>query len=458
MKAFHKLALSAPFGRVNRVIVASAAVALLVIAAGPGSGVVSARVTHASCSGGSLTVWVDSVRKPAADAYKASHPKVCTNIVTWDGDSNGATEGQTDVEKWNEAGSGWPNVMFSEQVNDPIWMAKAPWNYAVNLKGLIKSSVLKYWSMTSLAQCTVGGKLICLQDNLAPEVLWVNTHLMKKFGYKVPRTWQQWAAIGKSVAKHHKGYIVGTLGDSYGGWLYYWANQCPLEHFVKGGTLEINPKNAHCTEMTKLLQPLVKDGSVVDSSVFDTDFPTHWGKPDKVLMLPGADWYALSILQDTIGIPAGQITAKDPLAWGSSKTVTTGQIGGGPWIVSRHDKGKQLKLDASFVEWETTKFNPLPLSNPNSRPGLPADSKIAKPWLASLNKDKYFSAPPGPAIQKAVGEVWSGWSIVTYSDQPFWSTDVKGGLAQHKSLGSSFSAYAKDLVNAAKEAGYSVKG
>jgi len=445
------------FGRSRRAVVALATVAAMTVVVGPGAGIVSAQSHHATCSGGSITVWVDSVRKPEADAYKAAHPSVCTTIETWDGDSNGATEGQTDVEKWNQAGSGWPNVMFSEQVNDPIWMAKAPWNYAANLKGLLKSSVLKNWSKTSLAQCTVGGKLICLQDNLAPEVLWVNTHLMKKFGYKVPKTWQQWAAIGKDVAKHHKGYIIGTLGDSYGGWLYYWANRCPLEHFVKGGDLLINPNDAQCSEMTKLLQPLVSDGSVVDSSVFDTDFPKTWGKKDKVLMLPGADWYALSILQDTIGIPSGQITAKDPLAWGNSSKVTDGQIGGGPWIVSRHDKGAQLKLDASFVVWETTAFNPLPLSNPNSRPGLPADSKIAKPWLASLNKDKYFSAPPGPAILKAVGEVWSGWSIVTYSDQPYWSTDVKGGLAQHKSLSSSFSAYAHDLVNAAQAAGYTVK-
>ena len=412
------------FGRSRRAVVALAMVATMTVVVGPGAASVSAKTSHNSCSKGHITVWVDSVRKPAADAYATAHPHICANIVTWDGDSNGATEGQTKIEAFNQAGSGWPNVVFSEQVNDPVWMAKAPWSFAANLKGIISKSVLKNWSKTSLAQCTVSGKLVCLQDNLAPEVLWTNTHLMHKFGYKVPKTWQQWAAIGKSVAKHHKRYIIGTLGDSYGGWLFYWANKCPLESLKKNGDLVINGGNKQCTEMTKLLQPLVKDHTVVDSSVFDSDFPKKWGSTNKVLMLPGADWYALSILQDTVKLPAGQVTAKDPLAWGNSKTVTDGQIGGGPWIVSRHDKGAQLSLDASFVNWETTVFNPLPLSNPNSRPGLPADSKLAKPWLASLNKNKYFSCPPGPAIQKAVGEVWKGWSIVTYSDQPYWSTAV----------------------------------
>ena len=36
----------------------------------------------------------------------------------------------------------------------------------------------------------------CVQDNLAQVVLWVNKKLMDKFGYKVPTTWQQWAAVG----------------------------------------------------------------------------------------------------------------------------------------------------------------------------------------------------------------------------------------------------------------------
>jgi len=452
MKAFAGI-----FGRSKRAVIALAAVTALSLVAGPGASVVSARSVHASCSGGSLTVYTDSVRKPAVDAYVTAHPTVCVNVVVWSGDGNGATEGQTDIEKWNTAGSSWANVMFSEQVNDPIWMAQSPFNYAANLKGIIPSSVLKNWSKTSLAQCTVNGKLICLQDNLAPEVLWVNTHLMKQFHYKVPKTWQQWAAIGKDVAKHHKGYIIGTLGDSYGGWLYYWANQCHLESLQHNGQLLINGKDKNCTEMTNLLSPLVKNGTVVHSSVFDSDFPTTWGKTDKVLMLPGATWYALSILQSTCQIPAGQMTAADPLAWGNNKKATTGQVGGGPWIISRHDSGAKLALDASFVVWETTKFNPLPLSNPNARPGLPADSAIAKSWLASLNKQPYFSSPPGPAIQKAVGEVWSGWSIVTYSDQPYWSTDVKGGLAQGNNLGSYFSKYVGDLVKAAQAAGYNVK-
>ncbi len=70
---------------------------------------------------------------------------------------------------------------------------------------------------------------VCVQDNLAQDVLWVNTKLMNQFGYTVPTTWQQWAAIGQKVATQHPGYIIGTSGESFGHWIYLWANQCPLQ-------------------------------------------------------------------------------------------------------------------------------------------------------------------------------------------------------------------------------------
>ena len=40
---------------------------------------------------GSITVWVDAVRLPVAKLYVKTHPKVKVNVVTYDGDGNGAT-------------------------------------------------------------------------------------------------------------------------------------------------------------------------------------------------------------------------------------------------------------------------------------------------------------------------------------------------------------------------------
>ena len=40
------------------------------------------------------------------------------HIVTFDGDANGAKTLQAKIQLWNRAGSGWPDVIFSEQDNE----------------------------------------------------------------------------------------------------------------------------------------------------------------------------------------------------------------------------------------------------------------------------------------------------------------------------------------------------
>ena len=77
--------------------------------------------TQASQSAGPLTVWVDSTRVPAARAYQKAHPSVKLNIVTYDGDANGADTLQTKVDSNHRTGSGWPDVVFSASDNETSW-------------------------------------------------------------------------------------------------------------------------------------------------------------------------------------------------------------------------------------------------------------------------------------------------------------------------------------------------
>jgi ABC-type glycerol-3-phosphate transport system substrate-binding protein len=421
-----------------------------------GSSPAAAGSSSASASGkvgGSLTVWVDAVRLPVAQAYAKAHPNVHLNIVTFDGDGNGATTMQTKIQLWNRTGSGWPDVIFSEQVNDPVWMAQKPFDFAAPVKGLIPDSLLSQWPAPSTAQCTVNGQQICVQDNLAQVVLWVNKKLMDQFGYTVPTTWQQWAALGQKVATQHPGYIVGNIGDSYSHWIYLWGNQCPLEH-LQGSQLLINAADSHCTEMASLLDPLIKNGALPPLSVFTPDFAKKYGGAnDKVLMMPGPSWYATSLFRDTLHLPAGQITAADPLQWNNETPITTGQVGGGPWIISKHSTN--LATAADFVTWATTVFNPDP-SGANARPGYPAYAPVAAKWLAGMAANPYFAADPTPALKAAANDIWQGWSIVTYPDQPVWSNTVVTGLVAGKSLSSLLPAFGSALAQAAQAANYQV--
>jgi len=429
-------------------LVVFATAALATAAAG------SARSKAAS---GSLTVWVDSVRLPAAKLYQKTHPKVHLNIVTFDGDSNGATTLQAKIQLWNRTGHGWPDVIFSEQVNDPVWMAQKPFDYAADLgHNVFPTKIAKQIPAPSIAQCTVNGRLVCIQDNLAPEVLYYNKKLMSQFGYQVPTTWQQWAAIGADVAKKHPGYIIGTVGDSYGHWLYLWADQCPLSTLKGPNTVLINASDPHCTRMANLLDPLIANKSVSNVTVFSPDFAKQYGgDADKVLMMPGAAWYALAVFRDTLKLPAGEWTATTPLRWGT-EPVVTGQVGGGPWIISKHTKNMAAAVD--FVQWNVAaaKLNTKEANYSAVAPGLPSYAPAAKAWLAWLGKDPFFAASPGAALGKASNQIWKGWGLVTYPDQPVWSNSVVTQLVAGKSLSSLLPALGQGLSQAAQAAGYKV--
>jgi ABC-type glycerol-3-phosphate transport system substrate-binding protein len=421
---------------------ALAAVAAALVAATTG-GASSGKVS------GSITVWVDAVRLPVTKLYAKTHPNVHLNIVTYDGDGNGATTMQTKIQLWNRTGHGWPDVVFSEQANDPVWMGQKPFDFALNLKGVFPANLLKGWPAPSLAQCTVNGRLVCLQDNLAQEVLYVNQKLMKQFGYTVPKTWQEWAALGAKVAKEHPGYIIGNVGDSYGHWLYLWADKCPISQVVGPKTVRINAADVHCTRMAQLLDPLIKNGVVPPVSVFTADFATKYGGDnDKILLMPGPVWYAKDIFSGTLHVPAGELTAALPLRWGNEALVT-GQVGGGPWIVSKHTKNVPAAVD--FVKWVTTTNQAKAIA-----PGYPSYGPAAVFWLKKLDKDPYFAAPEGPAFKAAANLIWKGWSMVTYQDQPVWSNSVVTQLVSGKSLSGLLESLGNGLANNAKAAGYKV--
>jgi ABC-type glycerol-3-phosphate transport system substrate-binding protein len=422
-----------------------AAAAALIAGSASGSG--------SSSPSGSITVWVDAVRLPVAKLYAKTHPKVHVKIVTFDGDGNGATTMQTKIQLWNRTGKGWPDVIFSEQANDPVWMGQKPFDFALDLKGVFPANLLKGWPAPSIGQCTVNGRLVCLQDNLAQEVLYVNKKLMTQFGYQVPTTWQQWAALGARVAKEHPGYIIGTVGDSYGAWLYLWADKCPISQVTGPNTVRINAADVHCTRMASLLDPLIKNGSVANSTIFGADFATKYGgDTDKILLMPGPVWYAKDIFSGTLHVPAGEMTAALPLRW-NNEPLVTGQVGGGPWIVSRHSKNQAAAVD--FVKWATTSLAVKSKVGPLS-PGYPSYGPAAAVWLKSLNADTYFAAPEGPAFKAAANLIWKGWSMVTYPDQPVWSNSVVTQLVAGKSLSELLPSLGQGLQNNAKAAGYKV--
>ena len=276
-------------GRRAALLAGCAATVLLTVTACGGGGGTGGTTnkdgfTQAAQNDGALTVWVDATRMDAAKQYQASHPNAKLNIVSYDGDANGSNYLQTKVQLFNRTGKGWPDVVFSSQNNEASWAVDAGFAAPLN-KGLIPDATLGGFAKGANDVCTVNGTLYCLRNDLSQAVLWYNAPLLKKWGYTVPTTWEEYQQLGEKVAKEHPGYLVGDAGDTFTPEIYLWASKCGANHITGPKAVSVDTTSEACTKMAKLMDVLIKNKSMSISGVFSTDFGKN--KADKVLLMPG---------------------------------------------------------------------------------------------------------------------------------------------------------------------------
>ncbi|MFD7999491.1 ABC transporter substrate-binding protein [Streptomyces mirabilis] len=395
---------------------------------------------------GALTVWVDATRVEAAKLYQQQHPEVKLDIVTYDGDANGSNYLQTKVQLFNRTGKGWPDVVFSSQNNEASWAVDAGFAAPLN-KGLIPSASLGKFASGANDVCTVGGTVYCLRNDLSQAVLWYNAPLLKKFGYSVPTTWEEYQKLGEKVAKEHPGYLVGDAGDSFTPEIYLWASKCGANHITGPKAVSVNTSSEACTKMAKLMDVLIENKSMSISGVFSTDFGKN--KADKVLLMPGPAWYGGALFEGTFKTPAKQIAAAPIPQWQGETSPSTGNVGGGTWLVSKHST--HIKAATDFLKWVTTDN----AYQGKKAPGFPAYTPAAETWLKGQDASGYFASDLS-ALKAASSQVWSDWGSGQFSQEAIWAATVKPGLTQGKSVVSMLPTWQDSIVKYAKSNGYKV--
>jgi multiple sugar transport system substrate-binding protein len=403
--------------------------------------------TQAPQTGGTITVWVDSTRLAAAKLYQKEHPAVKMDIVTYDGDANGSNYLQTKVSLFNWTGKGWPDVVFSTQNNEVSWAVQAGFTAPLN-KGLIPQSTLAGWAPGANDPCMVNGTLYCLRNDLSQTVLWYNATLMKRWGYKVPATWEEYEALGRKIATEHPGYLVGSAGDNFTPEIYMWASKCGANQITGPKAVTVNTTSPSCTRMASLLDTLIKNRTMSTSSVFSSDFGKN--QADKILMLPGPSWFGGSLFQETFKTPAGHMAVAPMPQWSGDSTPSVGNVGGGTWLLSAHSAN--LKAATDFLTWVTTSN----AYQAEVAPGYPAYTAAAKAWLANQTSSRYYANDIAGPLQTAAGQVWSGWGYGQFSQEAIWAATVTPGLTAGKTIVSMLPAWRNAIVNHARSDGYKV--
>lgn len=400
-----------------------------------------------------ITVWVDASREPATEAFQAAHPEIDINVETYDGNASGSASLQTKIALFDQAGEGWPDVVFSTQNNDASWASKetngvqafaAPVN-----EGWFDQEFLDGFTPGSLDPLTVDGTVYGLRNDLAQSVFWYNQTLFDQFGYEIPTTWEEYEQLSDSLAADHPGYILGSVGDAFLGMMvYYWGAQAPVFQ-LDGDTFGSDFSAETSQKMTELLDHMVENGTLTKDSVFSADFVQKY--QGKVLGMPGPVWFTGALFQnpDSLNVPAGQLGAGTPLHW-EGEEIGTGNVGGGTWIASSHSKN--LEAVKTFMEFVTSSDEyQVELAG-----GYPAYADAAEQWIAKQASGGYFVGDFEQTVVDAAGQVWSGWGYPSFSAETAYAKVVLPALAAGDTIESVVPEWQQEMENEAQVQGYTV--
>lgn len=362
----------------------------------PGSGELS----------GSLEVWVDDTRTPVVQAWADAHPEVDVEIVTMPAEFGAVT---TKIALANNAGSGWPDVVFPAAPDEVASLAANPVSFAAPLEDVIPASVLDGFADGTVERCTFDGHVFCLPNDIAQTVLWYNAALMAEFGYEVPTTMDEYKELGIKLATEHPGYVVGNANDIYGLQPFYGSSGCPFSTASEDQTsVTIDLSDEKCQAATDVLAPLVQNGTVSSLGLFTPEF-TELGTSNKILMLPGASWFGDFLLK-TYGGPDGQFAAADMPLWPGEDVPYAGAEGGGLWVMSKHtenpDAASALITDLTTdPEVQTVAAT------------YPADKAAAEIWLEAKAADPFYASDPVPALETSAGLINPSLTYIRYFAQ-----------------------------------------
>jgi len=403
-----------------------------------------------------ITIWVDADRSAIAEAFQKDNPDIKVNIETYDGNSGGTNSFQTKIALDDAAGEGWPDVVWSGQVNDASWAAKeqngvqafaAPLDEGVTDKGWLDG-----YTAHAEDPVTVDGHVYGARDNLAPVVFWYDKALFDQFGYTVPETWEDYQDLSDKLAAEHPGYVLGSIGDPFTAVLTdMWSAQAPI-YTVKGDVFKADFKDDHTTRMIALLDHMFANKTLTLDGLFTPDWAAN--HKDKVLGIPGPTWFIGGVIQNptSLAAAAGTWAAGAPLHWKGEDT-NTGNVGGGFWYGSSHSKN--LAAVGKYLQYATSGTQSVKLIT-----GLPAYADTASKWLDGqvasgfwADSDKFKDVVTG-----AASHIWGGWgATLSFSSEPAWAEIVAPALAKGDTIASVADQWKTRYENDAKVNGYTVK-
>lgn len=401
-----------------------------------------------------IKVMADQTRQPAIALFLTAHPEYKDLVQVMTDDRSVFTQ---KLLLYNNVGSGWPDVIFTETNVLRLSNTKQYDNYLTDLSPWVDKAVVDQFYPGANAPCmTPDGKMICLRNDIAPDILYYNVKKFAEWGYKVPTTWEEFLALAIKVSKEHPNNFMMELDGWVPELLYYVGAECPMMNPTSATQFRINFVHPNCERMSKMLDDLVKTGVVDRSGTWSPGLAERWKKGEWLTWI-GAAWEADFVIKGSWLDPAaaenqGLVGVAPMVKFAAQTQVWSGSVGGAAWGMSRHTKNP--KLAAALIQFVTTdpSVTSTAVTLSAFKPGGDAWAKT----LADRNTLLAKETNPGDVMIQMGGSIWpdyrEGPPMVGTITGPIF-TDIQAGK---KTIADVVQDIQKGLVDLTEKAGYEV--
>jgi ABC-type glycerol-3-phosphate transport system substrate-binding protein len=360
-----------------------------------------------------IKVWVDAERGRQVQAFIEKFPEK-GKLISLINDDTGLL--QSKVLLWNNVGQGWADVTFAGAQQYRTMHNTQYDFFAADLTDWIDPEIVKNLYPGVNDSCvTPDGKLICIRNDIAPNLMFYNAPKLKEFGYEVPKTWEDFEALAVKVAKEHPGYTMGELDSWEPQDMWYRGAECPVMEPVTTTSFRVNMNHPNCQRMTAMLDRLNALGVMDRNGYWSAGYIDKW-KTDQWLFHFGPAWLPDFVIKGVyLDATDEKNNEKVGVAlwpnYADQATRYTGSVGGGSYAMSRHTKNP--KLAAELIAFVTTdpEVGKVQASTPAYMPSaqlwgaglldrVPQLAKLPDPWAvmneanATFWSESQFEGPP----------------------------------------------------------------
>lgn len=393
-----------------------------------------------------LTVWGDTLRVKSYQAYDALMDDVELDIVTV-----APEETVTKLQLALRAGSGVPDLVFISDAPNSAMLATRRTDYLMKLEGQVDRGLLADFYPNANAPCIVNGNLVCLRSDLAHNLTWYDKPKMQELGYDVPRTWEEFEALGADLAANHPGYFLGSSIDPFGLYGMIMAASCDMATPVDGkdDTLLVNLGSERCLRAANMIDRMTANGTLIKSGPFDPEFVKQ-AKDGKLLLYVGPTWFGEFILKPSYEIPAGSIAGALPPRWADEPAPVTWSFGGGGFGVHKDTQDPDAAI--AMLEWLSTSE-----ANQKDAVTFPPYAPVTKLWGQKLIDDAYYADDQVfAAMEEAAGYADPKYGARRFDMPSVIGKIVSPAVASGRTLVETLPALEQEIANTAQVAGYRI--